>query len=185
MEDSAIVDMYLVRDEDGPLYTQLKYGTRLHAIAAGMLGSSEDAEEAVNDTLLCAWNTIPPHRPHGYFFPFLARITRCRAIDCGRRSARTPAMITELTDELAACIPDGSSTEDEVLCAELGSLIDSFLSSLREEQRIIFVRRYFYSDTVAHIAELLGFGESRVKVSLKRTRDALRVFLRDRQYGNV
>lgn len=184
MEDNVIVDMYLVRDEDAPLYTQIKYGARLRAIAAGVLGSPEDADEALNDTLLAAWNAIPPHRPHGYLFPFLARITRCKAIDRGRQSKRSSDMLVELTDELSACIPDGSDTEEAVLGAELGTLIDDFLSSLRYEQRIIFVRRYFYSDSISHIAELLGCGESRVKTSLKRSRDRLRAFLSDKLYGD-
>lgn len=185
MEDNVIVDMYLERNEDAPLYTQLKYGTRLRAIAASLLTSAQDAEETVNDALLAAWNAIPPHKPHGYLFPFLARITRFKAIDHERRRRRTSAMYTELTDELAACIPDEASDdnpEEALLGSELAAVIDSFLCSVSKEARIIFVRRYFYSDSISQIAELLGCKESRVKVSLKRSRDRLRDFLRAELY---
>lgn len=185
MDDNVIIDMYLARNEDAPLYTQLKYGTRLRLIAASLLSSTQDAEETVNDTLLAAWNSIPPNKPRGYLFPFLARITRFKAIDRERRHRRGSGMYTELTDELAACIPDeagGDCPEDALLGSELAAAIDSFLCSVSKEARIIFVRRYFYSDSISQIAELLGFKESRVKVSLKRSRDRLRDFLRKELY---
>ncbi len=188
MDDNMIVEMYLARNEDASLYTQLKYGTRLRGIAAAILSNAQDADEAVNDTLLAAWNAIPPNRPHEYFFPFLARITRCKAIDHERRHRRSSGMFAELTDELAACIPDEDGDalpEDAVLATELGALIDAFLATVKKEARIIFVRRYFYSESIAQIADLLDCKESRVKVSLMRSRDKLRDFLRTQMYTDL
>ena len=129
MEDSAIVDLYLSRDETAISHTAEKYGSRLRQIASGILNSRESAQECENDTYLETWNRIPPHEPRTYLFAFLGKILRHIAIDeCRRRnSAKRHALFCELTQEMEECIP-GQETVEEVIEADaLTRAINAFL----------------------------------------------------------
>lgn len=115
-----------------------------------ILNSHLDAEESVNDTLLETWNTIPPKKPN-YFFAHIAKI--CRYIAFGKvdwkNAKKRSAELVALTDEMEMCIPDPSSKIDEERSGEeIGRLINQFLSGLSEEKRLIFMRRYWYTDSI-------------------------------------
>lgn len=117
--------------------------------------------------------------------PFLGKITRHLAIDeCRRRSReKRSAVYCELTDEMAACIPAGDDTvENRAEAAELSRAIDAFFSVHSVEQQRVFVRRYWYFDTVPEIGRRYGFSQSKVKMMLSRMRDELRDYLEKEGY---
>lgn len=176
MDDTRIIDLYFERSETAVRATAEKYGKRLFLLAHNITADRPDAEECVNDTYLAAWNTIPPKEPRDYLFAFLARIARCKAIDlCRRRMAeKRAATVLELTEELAACIPEASAD------GEIAEALNGFLATLDKETRAVFLRRYFYCDSVKTIARRFAFGESKVKSMLMRTREKLRVYLTER-----
>ena len=181
MDDGSIVDLYLARDEGAIARTSEKYGAALRTLADRILGDEPAAEECENDTYLEAWNRIPPHEPRNYFFPFLGRIARHLAIDrCRRRDARKrSALLCELTAELELCLPAKENVEAEVSASELAAVIRRFLALCTEEQRGVFLRRYWYFDTIPAIAARFGFTESKVKVTLHRLRERLRAVLEE------
>lgn len=178
LEDEKIVELYLERSETAITETQTKYGRYCHTIAYNVLYSNEDAEECVNDTYIRAWNSIPPQKPN-VLSAFLGAITRNLALDRYQRTkAKKRSECTELAlEELGECIPcseDGASIADELALKEA---INGFLASLKEQPRIIFMRRYWYLCSVKEIAVSLGLSESKVKVSLMRTRMKFKMYL--------
>lgn len=174
MEDHRIVDLYWARDEAAIEASQRKYGRMLYSLSYSLLTSHQDAEECVNDTYLGAWQAMPTARP-AHLGSFLSKITRRLSIDRWRHSHRKKrGGIEELTEELTECIPSDSSVEREYESGLLRHTLDGFLRSLTEEKRAIFLRRYFYSQSVTQIAVALGIGESKVKVVLHRLRQELR-----------
>jgi RNA polymerase sigma-70 factor (ECF subfamily) len=184
MEDTGIVDLFLKRDEAAIRETAAKYGASLRRIAAGVLGDPLSAEECENDTYLQAWNSIPPHEPRDYLFPFLARITRHIAIDRCRREAaqKRTAQTVELTREMAECLPAGADGFDAPDAHALTEAINRFLAALPETQRTLFLRRYWYFDSVADAARYCGVSLSKAKTTLFRLREKLRVFLEKEGY---
>ena len=177
MEDARIVELFWARDEDAIKETDTVYGRRLNALARNILQSREDAEESVNDTYMEIWKAIPPQRPR-YFFAFLASI--CRHLSLTRldwnMAAKRKAEVVSLTEEMEQCIPDASQ-ERTMRGKELGRILDAFLESLPMESRIIFLRRYWYVDTIAEIAARYGISESAVQMRLNRTKQKLSAYL--------
>ena len=179
MEDTKIVDLFLARDESALRHTAEKYGGRLRGLAERILNDAAIAEECENDTYLEAWNRIPPHEPRDYLFAFLGRITRHLAIDrCRKKNAeKRSAAVCELTAELAECLPAAGGVEETLNARALTQAINEFLRGCTAEQRNIFVRRYWYCDSVAAIGRLYGFSQSKVKVTLFRLRGGLKDYL--------
>ena len=180
MEDSRIVGMYMERDESAIAESQRKYGRYCFAVAHNILNDREDAEECVNDTFLAAWNAIPPHNPQ-ILSTFLGKITR--RLSLKKLRARTAAKrggsdgIAVSLDELEDCIPSGHTIDEALEAKELTDIINSFLDTLSDEERRVFLRRYWFFDTIEDICGRFGFGKSKVKMMLKRTRDKLRAQL--------
>ena len=173
-----IVDLLWQRDESALDSTRQKYGKYCQSIAEGILGSREDAEECVNDAYLRVWQSIPPARPR-IFKSFLGRMTRNIALDrydynTAEKRGQTPELLSELGD----CIPDTS--ENESSDTALAGAINSFLVSLPERTRVIFMQRYFYGCSVRSIAERYSMSEVNVKVTLLRARAKLRAHLEKR-----
>lgn len=186
MLDEEIVDLFILRDEKAIASCGEKYGAGLRSISNNVLDDIEAARECENDTYLQAWNLIPPNEPRTYLFPFLARIVRHVSLDrCRKNNAeKRNALVNELSAELEQCIPDiGTNTEDAVAAGELGSIISSFLRSLPEIQRKIFMRRYWYMDSVSDIAKTFGFSEGKVKTILFRARKKMREYLEKEGYA--
>ncbi len=184
MDDSGIVDLYLARDESAISQTERKYGSRLRRTADRILNNMAAAEECENDTYLEAWNRIPPHEPRTYLFAFLGRIIRHLAIDeCRRNSSqKRNALFSELTQEMEQCIPARDNVEANVAANVLSQSVNAFLGTCSEDQRNIFVRRYWYFDSVREISERYGWSQSRVKTSLFRTREGLKQYLEKEGY---
>ena len=177
MEDYKIVDLYWARQETAIAETQKKYGKMLHSLSYSLLSSWEDAEECVNDTYIGAWNTMPDARPM-YLGPYLSKITRRISIDRWRYDHRAKrggmgAVVEELTD----CIPDESTPMAEYERGLLRGELNAFLATLNEEKRAMFVRRYFFAQPLSQIAEEMGVGEAKVKVTLHRLREQLKIRL--------
>ncbi|MBQ9150741.1 MAG: sigma-70 family RNA polymerase sigma factor [Clostridia bacterium] len=174
--DAEIVELYFARSEQAIAESEKKYGLTCHRIAYNILHSDEDAEECVSDTWLKAWNAIPPERP-GKLGAYLGTVTRRIALTRyeHRRAARRFAGVESSLEELTECIPENSlSVADEVV---LKLAINGFLSSLPTRTRMIFMRKYWYMDSVADIAEAFGMTEGAVKVTLHRTRERFRKWL--------
>ena len=181
MDDSQIVELYLSRDESAIAQTSQKYGTKLRRIAQNILTDIDASEECENDAYLHTWNLIPPNEPRTYLFAFVGRIIRHLAIDRLRHDSRQKryALYCELTDEMQECLPGSSSVTQEIDAKELTQLINEFLESCTEEQRNIFVRRYWYFDSVADICTKYSLPQSKVKTTLFRTREKLKKRLTD------
>ena len=184
IEDEIIIDRYIVRDEKAISYTADKYGKQLVAIANRICDDLDIAEECENDTYLRAWNSIPPHEPRGYFFTFLAKITRNLALDRYKESNRLKrsATIVELTGELSEIIAGNDDTTANAESEELKNYINSFLRTLHKEKRNVFIRRYWYMDSVAEIADRYGISEGKVKTILFRVRNGLKQYLKKEGY---
>lgn len=178
MDDGMIVDLYLARDEAAISNTAEKYGSRLRSLAQGIVEDRQTAEECENDTYMKAWKSIPPHEPRTYLYAFLARITRHIALNRCRDEKRLKrhAEICELTAEMEQCI---AAPDDEIRTGdeELAGAINTFLAGLKEEKRNIFVRRYWYLDSISDIAKRYAISESKVKTTLFRCRERLREHL--------
>ena len=179
MEDERIIRLYFLRDESALEHTAEKYGAKLRSVSFGITSDEQTAEECENDTYLKAWNSIPPNEPNTYFYPFLARITRHISIDrCReRKSLKRDTHIVELTNELAACLPASDGVESKIDAKMLGEAISRYLLTLSDEKQVIFMRRYFYLDSIAEISSRLSISESKVKTTLFRIRSSLREYL--------
>lgn len=177
MEDKMIIDLYFARDEEALRYTDEAYGQRLFHLAERIVQNDQDAEESVSDTYLKAWDTIPPHRPQ-YFFAYLAKICKHFALDRldWKAAVKRRAEVVSLTQEMESCIPDAARSYD-VDRKELGMILDAFLRTQTLENRMVFLRRYWYMDTIAEIAARYGISESAVQMRLNRTRGKLRTYL--------
>lgn len=179
MDDNKIVELYLLRDETAIKQTTEKFGSRLRSLAYRIVNDRQTAEECENDTYMEAWNTIPPHEPRSYLYAFLARITRHISLNCCRDRSRLKrsAFICELSAEMEQCIP----APDDIACRvddlALGEAINGFLSTLAEEKRKIFIRRYWYLDSIADISKCFALSESKVKTTLFRCRNQFREYL--------
>ena len=177
MTDQQIIDLYWKREEQAIRETDMVYGKKLYSLSWRILGSAEDAEENVSDTYMKAWDTIPPQRPER-FFAYLAKI--CRNFAFGRLDRRNAvkrrAIIVSISEEMDNCIPDPLARID---CREeaLGDALNRFLAQLNKESRVIFVRRYWFADSIEEIANRYHISQSKVKTRLHRTRNQLCVFL--------
>lgn len=179
MEDSKIVDLYLQRDEDAIAETDKKYGGRLYTASLNITEDRRDAEECKNSTYFEAWNTIPPNEPRQYLFPYLMRIIRNLSLNVCRKNNRLKRSVVyvELSEELENCIPSPDDTECKLDDMAIRDAINGFLSSLSADNRMIFMRRYFYGDSVAEISKGAGMSENSVKVALHRCRQKLLSYL--------
>lgn len=184
MNDDRIIELYLMRDEEAIKLTAEKYGSRLRSLAYGIVNNRQTAEECENDTYLKAWNAIPPHEPRGYLYAFLARITRHVSLNCcrARDQLKRRAFICELSAEMEQCIPSPDDSECLMDDAALRNAINGFLGKLKEEKKNIFIRRYWYLDSVAEISKRFDLSESKVKTTLFRCRRELRDYLEKEGY---
>ena len=174
MEDYQIVDLYWVRNEAAITETDHKYGKMLLSLSFSLLSSHEDAEECLNDTYLDAWQAMPTARPM-YLGAFLSKITRRISVDRWRREHREKrGGMLAITEELSECIPDTDTPEKEYVRGMLTRELNAFLQALPAEKRVIFLRRYFYSQPLSVIASELGISEAKVKVVLHRIREQLK-----------
>lgn len=181
MDDLKIIELYFARDEEALRECESEYGKYCRAIAKNILSSDEDAEEVWSDTLLRAWNSIPPEEPRSLkvYLGTIARnisFDRYRKMTAEKRGGCEIALCLEEAEEFLA------DTSDEFEKGELSRLLNDFLHSLPERECDIFVRRYFYCDSTAGIARRFALKEANVLVILSRTRKKLKEALRKGGY---
>jgi len=181
LEDLRIIDLYWTRSEDAIFETDKKYGKYCRYIAYHILYSHEDSAECVNDTYVRAWNTMPPARPEK-LSAFVGKITRNLALDrleynnAQKRCTETMLVL----DELAESLPAEETKNVEGTLAEsivIRDVLNRFLESLSLPTRAVFMRRYWYMNTIKEIAQNYGLSESNVKVTLLRTRKKFKELL--------
>ena len=179
MNDSLIVDLYWSRSEKAIEETDKAYGRYFHYIAYGILKSEEDSREIVNDTYLKAWNNIPPERPYN-LKAFLGRMTRQLSINRLEQNLakkRGEGQYSLVLDELSQCLSSENEGADIAQMAALTSALNTFLRSLPEEKRSVFIRRYWHMSSISEIANDFSMSESKVKSMLLRTRGELKKYL--------
>lgn len=176
-EDSKLIELFFERSEQAIDLLSKKYGAVCMRLAQNLLTVRQDAEECVNDAYLAVWETVPPERPDP-LIAYLCRIVRnlalkkLRANTAAKRSGYDTAL-----DELAESIASNESVENELEARELAKHIDRFLSSLGRDERVLFVRRYWFSDSLSELAELFGASEHALSARLYRTREKLKKYL--------
>ena len=175
-EDQKIIDLYWNRSENAITETAVKHGRYCTSIAYGILKSREDAQECVSDAYLMAWNAIPPRRPAD-LGTYLGKITRNLSIDRLRtrnRDKRGGGEMPLALEELEEVVVGSDSPENEAIRKELAASMNRFLGELTVQERYVFVRRYWYLDSLADIAKNTGFSGSKVASMLFRLRGRLK-----------
>lgn len=176
MEDNKIIDLFLFRSENAIAEIDKKYGAYCRSIAERILNDPQESEECVNDAYLTLWQKIPPAYPL-CLRAFLAKIVRNHAISRYRAEhAKKRQGLCVPLEELKQCVPLGESEVDRIVLSEV---LERFLGTLSQRDRIIFLRRYWYFCTIDEIANLGEIGISRVKMSLHRSRKALKKILEE------
>ncbi len=178
MDDNKLLQLYFERNESAIDESIEKYGALCTSVAYGILKDKQDSEECVNDAFLNAWNSIPPQKPKK-LSSYLAKITRNLAIDRYRKENAKKRRASEYEialEELGECVGTGEVEEKFDESAALGA-INSFLNTLDSKKRSVFLRRYFYFDSIKEICEKYALSTSGVKMILMRTREELKEFL--------
>ena len=183
MDDSKIIELFYSRSEQAIVELSEKYGAICNKVAGNILNNSLDAEECVNDAYLGAWNTIPPQRPSP-LLAYLCRIVRNLAVTRyhSNTAVKRNSFYDVALDELEECLASAASVEAEISARELSGLLDRFLETLDAENRVLFVRRYWYADSVSDIAEDFHMSSNNVSVRLSRIRGKLKKYLKREGY---
>ncbi len=184
MEDAQIVALYWQRDEEAIRQTQQKYSAYLAGIAKNILIDGEDSREAVNDTYLAAWNSMPENRP-ARLSAYLGKITRQISIDLFRKKnskKRQSSQYALSLEELGDCLSGGSGPEEQLDAIQLGAAISRFVSGLPENTRRLFVGRYYFFDSLKTAAAYCGMSQAKAKSLLYRTRQSLKAYLEKEGY---
>ena len=178
MEDEKIIELFFARSELAIKELDNKYGTVCHNISYNILNNELDAEECVNDAYLGTWNAIPPHKPNP-LLTFVCRIVsnvsimRHRTNTAMKRNSSFDIAMGEIED----CIATPETVETALEAKSLAQNIERFMDTLTAENRVIFMRRYWFSDSYADISTLTGLSEKNISVRLTRIRTNLRNYL--------
>lgn len=175
MDDRQIIALLWNRAENAVSALAEKFGRRLHGLAMNFLKNSQDAEECVNDTYLAIWNAIPPAKPE-HLSAYVCQTARNIALNKLRSNQKNAGVLS--LDELAGCIPAPYLEDGQAL----GQAIDGWLDTQNATNRAIFLRRYWFGDSVKTIAGDLKMTESAVSVRLSRSRNSLRSYLIEEGY---
>ena len=182
LDDKSIIELFFGRSERALEELDGKYGRLCHKLSYNILSNRQDAEECVNDAYLSVWNAVPPARPDP-LRAYLCKVVRNLSLKSyykktaeKRNSAYDVAM-----QELEDCLSAPDAVEAELETRELTRTIESFLDTLSEENCVIFLRRYWFSDSYAEIAERVGISEKSVSMRLVRIRNQLRQYLVKRE----
>lgn len=183
MEDNKIIELFFQRSENAITQLAEKYGRLCLKVAQNILNNASDAEECLNDTYLGVWNSIPPNHPES-LSAYVCKIARNLSLKrysyntASKRNSNYDVALDELEDTLASF----KSVEDEAEERALTKDIEQFLDSLNETDRVIFMRRYYFSDSYADIAQMTGLTEKNVSVRLTRLRSKMKDYLTERDY---
>ena len=178
MEDNQIIELFKNRSEQAINELSQKYGLVCKKVANNILNDQRDTEECINDAYLGVWNTIPPQEPNP-LLSYVGRIVRNLAINKyhANTAKKRNSNFAVALDELENCFCQADSVENEFNAREIARFIDEFLSSLDKKNRILFVRRYWCSDSIDSLAKLFNTSKHNVSVRLSRTREKLKIYL--------
>lgn len=177
MEDTKIIELFFSRSEEAITETASKYGKLCFSISGNILGNNEDSEECVNDTYLALWNCIPPQRPSN-LMAFISKIVRnlsLKKLDYNLAKKRDSS-ITHSLSELEEILPD-KAISNKFSDEEIGRILSNFLKNEKADSRNVFIRKYWYFDSVEDISKRYKFSESKVKSMLFHTRNRLKKYL--------
>ena len=182
IEDERIVELFFKRSELAIRELDNKYGKVCHRLSYNIVNNRQDAEECVNDAYLGAWNAIPPEKPDP-LLTYLCKIVRNISLKMyyRKKAAKRSSTYTIAMEEIEACIAAPSMVETEFEARELARVIESFLDTLTAENRVIFMRRYWFSDSCKDIAGLVGLTEKNITVRLTRIREKMKLYLIERE----
>ena len=185
MEDAQIIELFFARSEEAVEQVKAKYGPACMHLLRNLLLSEQDAEECANDAYLALWNTIPPERPEP-LLTYLLKIARnqgLRRITYNNAQRREEKQVVAL-EELESCLASGETVEQAVERKLLEEEIDRFLRSLPREDRQLFLRRYWFCDSIEQLTESFGWSKSKVKSKLFRLRGRLHAHLHKEGFIN-
>lgn len=182
VEDEKIIELFFERSEQAIQELDNKYGKVFHRLSYNIVSNRQDAEECVNDAYLGAWNAIPPEKPNP-LLTYICKIVRNISLKIyyRKKAAKRSSTYTVVMEEIEACIADPNTVETEVEARELARIIESFLDTLTVENRVIFMRRYWFSDSCKEIAEFVGLTEKNISVRLSRIRQKMKAYLIERE----
>ncbi|MBO4971611.1 MAG: sigma-70 family RNA polymerase sigma factor [Clostridia bacterium] len=181
MDDRTIINLFFDRSEDAIKELDIKYGKCCHELSYSIVGNRQDAEECVNDSYLGVWNAIPPKRPNP-LLAFVCKIVRNISINrfnANKAKKRNTEYDISL-EELGDIIEDPNTLESEYAEKEILGYIEEFLDMQTQENRVIFIRRYWFSDSLADIGKYTSMSKKAVAARLKRMREKLKVYLEER-----
>jgi len=182
IDDDKIVEMFFERSEQGIRELDIKYGKICHNLSHNILNSRQDAEECVNDAYLGAWNAIPPVHPNP-LLSYIVKIVRNISLKnyWRKEAAKRNSHYKIALEEIEGYIADPKTVEDEIEANELARIIEEFLDMLTAENRVIFMRRYWFADSYKDIAEFVGLSEKNISVRLTRIRKKMKQYLIERE----
>lgn len=182
MDDEKIIELFFERSEQGIKELDDKYGVICHNLSYNIVNDRQDAEECVNDAYLGAWNAIPPVRPNP-LLTYILKIVRNISLKIywKKKAAKRDSRYTVALEEIEACIAGRENIEEEIEVKILARIIEEFLDTLTLENRVIFMRRYWFSDSYRDIAELVGLSEKNISVRLTRIREKMKQYLAERE----
>ena len=182
IDDEKIIEMFFGRSEQGIRELDIKYGKVCRNLSYHIVGNQQDAEECVNDAYLGTWNAIPPARPNS-LLSYLAKIVRNISLKTywRKEAAKRSSHYAVAMEEIEAYIAAPNTVESELEAKELAHIIETFLDTLTTENRVIFMRRYWFADSYKDIAGLMGLSEKNVSVRLTRIREKMRQYLMERE----
>ena len=183
MDDRQIIALFHARNETAIAELQRKYGNIMHTVSCNILHCTRDSEECVNDACLGVWNTVPPATPNP-LLTYVLRIVRNLSL---RRYRYNKAAIRNghynvSLEEIADCIPSDKTVDEEIEIKELTDTLNSWLGTLSEENRYIFIRRYWYMDEIKFISKSLSLSDAAVYLRLERMKKNLTKYLSERSF---
>ena len=184
MQDHEIVALYHQRDEQAIVHTQTKYGAYCMGIAQNILQNMQDSEECVNDTWLRTWNSIPPAKPEN-LKTYVGKITRnlsLNRLEYRHREKRGGGEVMLALDEIGEVASPDADLAAQIEREEFARILNAFLWSLPERDCCIFIRRYYYVESVEHIAQKYRLNTAAVFKCLSRARAKLRKALAEEGY---
>ena len=176
MDDSQIIKLYWNRCENAIKESDTKYGNLLKRISFNILSNFEDSEECVNDTYVKAWNTMPPQEPQS-LMAYLGKITRNISINLYYNKHAQKRGGNSLLSELSECIPARNSVQEDIETSMLTEIINNWLKSMKKEDRELFIRRYWFGDSVKSLSKECGISESAMAGKIYRMRQKLKTVL--------
>lgn len=153
MDDKRIIALLFTRDEEGLRLAKENYAALYTEILRQALSNQGDIDECASDVLNALWNSIPPNQP-SHLPSYIVRIARRIGINRFKHNARQKRNIecSLLLSELEGCIPSRESLESRLEARQLQRVLNAFLRDLDPQTRVLFIRRYYYLESVKRLA---------------------------------